>query len=194
MGRRSDPCREGTIQMVNDDNTNPFEERESPLSLSGLDSSGRLSELSHSPFHSIWSTERYPACSKESRASAAMTADSTAPIASTGVSLLLAAALRHALRQVPGKLFVIWDGSLSHRSKVVKEFLRSGANARLQLKQLPGYASELNSDEGIWKHLKYVELKDVCCRSLSGLRWELRKVKERLGYKETRHLGCIRQA
>ena len=62
--------------------------------------------------------------------------------------------LRHALRQIPGKLLVIWDGSPIHRSKVVKEFLRSGASARLQLEQLPGYAPELNPDEGIWKHLK----------------------------------------
>jgi hypothetical protein len=38
---------------------------------------------------------------------------------------------------------------------------------------LPGYAPELNPDEGIWKHLKYVELKNICCRSLSELRQEL---------------------
>ena len=51
----------------------------------------------------------------------------------------------------------------------------------MQLEQLPGYdAPELNPDEGIWKHLKYVELKNVCCRSLSELRSELRKAKERL--------------
>ncbi len=34
--------------------------------------------------------------------------------------------LKHALRQIPGKLLVIWDGSPIHRSKVVKEFLKSG--------------------------------------------------------------------
>lgn len=101
--------------------------------------------------------------------------------------------LRHALRQIPGKLLVIWDGSPIHRSKVVKEFLRSGASARLQLEQLPGYAPELNPDEGIWKHLKYVELKNVCCRSLLELRGELRKAKERLRHKKHVILGCIKQ-
>lgn len=101
--------------------------------------------------------------------------------------------LRHALRQIPGKLLVIWDGSPIHRSKVVKAFLRSGASARLQLEQLPGYAPELNPDEGIWKHLKYVELKNVCCRSLSELRGELRKAKERLRHKKHVILGCIKQ-
>jgi len=88
--------------------------------------------------------------------------------------------LEHALRQIPGKLLIIWDGSPIHRAKVVKEFLADGAAARVQLEQLPGYAPELNPDEGIWKHLKYVELKNVCCRSLSELRVELRKAKERL--------------
>ncbi len=39
----------------------------------------------------------------------------------------------------------------------------------------------MNPDEGIWKHLKYVELKNVCCRNLSELkREELGKAKERL--------------
>jgi len=51
----------------------------------------------------------------------------------------------------------------------------------------------LNPDEGIWKHLKYVELKNVCCRSLSELRVELRKAKERLRHKKHVILGCIRQ-
>ena len=100
--------------------------------------------------------------------------------------------LKHALRQIPGKLLVIWDGSPIHRAKVVKEFLKSGAASELQLEQLPSYAPELNPDEGIWRHLKYVELKNVCCRSLSELRCELRKAKERLRHKKHVIFGCIR--
>jgi len=101
--------------------------------------------------------------------------------------------LKHALRRIPGKLLVIWDGSPIHRSKAVKEFLAEGASARLHLERLPGYAPELNPEEGIWKHLKHVELKNVCCRSLSELRRELRKAKERLRHKKHVILGCIRQ-
>ena len=101
--------------------------------------------------------------------------------------------LKHALRQIPGKLLVVWDGSPIHRSKALKEFLAEGASTRVRLEQLPGYAPELNPDEGIWKHLKYVELKNVCCRSLSELRSELRKAKERLRGKAHVILGCIRQ-
>jgi transposase len=101
--------------------------------------------------------------------------------------------LRHALRRIPGKLLVVWDGSPIHRARVVKDFLASGASNRLRLEQLPGYAPELNPDEGIWKHLKYVELKNICCKSLSELRRELRKAKERLRHKKHVILGCIRQ-
>jgi transposase len=101
--------------------------------------------------------------------------------------------LRHLLGQIPGKLLVIWDGSPIHRGRAVKDFLASGASLRLQLEQLPGYAPDLNPDEGIWKHLKYVELKNLCCQSLSELKVELRKAKERLRHKRDIILGCIRQ-
>ena len=103
--------------------------------------------------------------------------------------------LKHALRQTTGKLLVIWDGSPIHRSKVVKEFLKSPATSSwLRLERIPGYAPELNPDEGIWKHLKYVELKNVCCGSLWELRKELRKAKERLRSKKNVILGCIRHS
>jgi transposase len=45
---------------------------------------------------------------------------------------------------------------------LIDEFLASGAaEDRLKLEQLPGYAPVLNPDEGGWKHLKYVELKNL---------------------------------
>jgi len=59
--------------------------------------------------------------------------------------------------------------------------------------KLPGYAPDLNPDEGIWKHLKCVELKNLCCESLAELKIELRKAKERLRHKRDVILGCIRQ-
>ncbi len=44
----------------------------------------------------------------------------------------------------------------------------------------PGYAPELNPDEGIWQYLKRVELRNVCCRSLQHLRDALRDAAIRL--------------
>jgi transposase len=101
--------------------------------------------------------------------------------------------LKHLMRQIEGKLLVIWDGSPIHRGAAVKDFLSSGASRRLKLEQLPGYAPDLNPDEGVWKHLKCVELKNLCCESLSELKIELRKAKERLRRKRDVILGCIRQ-
>jgi transposase len=101
--------------------------------------------------------------------------------------------LKYTLSQIPGKLLIVWDGSPIHRSKAVKRFLKGGAAKRIRLEQLPGYAPDLNPDEGIWKHLKYTELKNLCCQSLADLRVELRKAKERLRHKKHVILGCIRQ-
>jgi transposase len=101
--------------------------------------------------------------------------------------------LKHLMGQIPGKLLVIWDGSPIHRGRAVKDFLAGGASKRLKLEQLPGYAPELNPDEAVWKHLKRVELKNLCCGSLSELKVELRKAKERLRHKRDVILGCIRQ-
>ena len=101
--------------------------------------------------------------------------------------------LKHLMRQIPGKLLVIWDGSPIHRGGAVKNFLASGASKRLKLEQLPGYAPDLNPDEGIWKHLKCVELKNLCCQNLKELKVELLKAKERLRHKKHVILGCIRQ-
>jgi transposase len=96
--------------------------------------------------------------------------------------------LKHLMRQIEGKLLVVWDGSPIHRGRAVKEFLASGASSRLQLEQLPGYAPDLNPDEGIWKHLKYVELKNLCCQSREPLRVEGRATQSQ-GAFETQE-GC----
>jgi len=101
--------------------------------------------------------------------------------------------LQHLLRHVPGKLLVIWDGAPIHRAQVVKDFLARGAAARLQLEQLPGYAPELNPDEGIWHYLKQVELRNLCCDDLAELRVELRLALQRLRRKRHVLQGCIAQ-
>jgi transposase len=62
--------------------------------------------------------------------------------------------LRQLLRQIRGKLLVIWDGAPIHRCQPIKDFLAAGAARRLQLEPLPGYAPELNPAEGVWNLLK----------------------------------------
>src|SRR5215216_2910982 len=101
--------------------------------------------------------------------------------------------LRQLLRQVRGKLLVIWDGAPIHRAQPVKEFLAAGAAARQQLVQLPGYAPDLNPDEGVWNLLKRVELRNRCCQDLDELRWELGLAIRRLRRTAQRLIGCFRQ-
>jgi transposase len=94
--------------------------------------------------------------------------------------------LRVLLRKMRGKVLVIWDGSPIHKGQPIKDYLAKGAAKRLHLERLPGYAPDLNPDEGIWKYLKRVELKNRCCADLAELRVALRRAKERLRHK--RHI------
>ncbi len=82
--------------------------------------------------------------------------------------------LNHLVQHISGKVLVIWDGAPIHRSTVVKQFLAGGGVERVWLEQLPGYAPERNPVEGIWRYLKRVRVRNVCCRTLSDLRYALR--------------------
>lgn len=80
--------------------------------------------------------------------------------------------LKHVKYQRQSKLLVIWDGSPIHRKEVTR-FMADGGAAYIHLEQLPAYAPELNPAEGVWQHLKHVELRNVCCKDLSHLGREL---------------------
>jgi transposase len=97
------------------------------------------------------------------------------------------------LRQLRGKVLLIWDGSPIHRGQAVKDFLRAGAAKRLHLEQLPGYAPDLNPDEGIWNYLKRVELANICCHDLQELRTQVIRARERLRHKRAIIRACSRQ-
>jgi transposase len=91
--------------------------------------------------------------------------------------------LRVPLRKLPGKLLVVWDGSPIHRGHPITDFLQRGAAKRLHLERLPGYAPDLNPEEGIWSSLKRIELANVCCRDLADLRRHLiRACSRQCGY------------
>jgi transposase len=101
--------------------------------------------------------------------------------------------LRVLMRKIAGKILLIWDGSPIHHGQVVKDFLRAGATKRLQLERLPGYAPDLNPDEGIWNSLKRVELGNVCCSDLGDLRHHLLRAGVRLRHKPEVIRACSRQ-
>lgn len=81
--------------------------------------------------------------------------------------------LQYLWQYLGGKLLVIWDGGTIHRSTAVQQFLAQGWAGRIHLERFPAYAPELNPDEGVWQHLKHVELRNLSCADLDHLNDEL---------------------
>jgi transposase len=76
---------------------------------------------------------------------------------------------------LPGDRFwIFWDRASIHRGEAVKQFLATASGKRFRVTWLPGYAPELNPDEGVWNQLKNHELANVSCLDLRELRVELR--------------------
>ncbi len=102
--------------------------------------------------------------------------------------------LEHLLREVPGRMVIIWDGAPIHRSQVIQEFLANGTAQRIHVERLPAYAPDLNPGEGLWQQLKGVELRNVCCLNLPHLRHELRDAVRRVRRKPRIIHGCFKGA
>jgi transposase len=103
--------------------------------------------------------------------------------------------LKHLSARLPGgRFWIFWDGAPIHRSRVVKEFLATVPPERFRIEALPGYAPDLNPDEGVWNQLKEDELANVSCLSLRELRAELRAGTQRLQRQPEVVRGFFREA
>src|SRR5438045_8595851 len=71
------------------------------------------------------------------------------------------------------------------------EFPAAGAAKRIHLERLPGYAPDLNPQEGVWNLLKRRELKNLCCQHLSHLREALVRAQERLRHRRRSLQACV---
>jgi transposase len=109
-------------------------------------------------------------------------------------SAAVVAFLEHLLREVAGRMVIIWDGAPIHRSHLIQDFLANGAAERMHVERLPAYAPELNPNEGLWGDLKGVELRNVCCFDLPHLRRELRAAVKRVRRKPRVLEGFFRGA
>jgi transposase len=84
----------------------------------------------------------------------------------------IVAFLRSLKHQLGGPFTVIWDGSKIHaRSKLVKRYLAK--HSEICEETLPGYAPELNPDEGVWGWTKYGRLANLAARDTVELRQRL---------------------
>lgn len=101
--------------------------------------------------------------------------------------------LAYLKRRLPGPLLVIWDGASIHRNRVVREFLAAGHAPHLELVSLPGYAPELNPDEGVWHTLQGKELANYAAPELDSLARELRLAQARLARRPEVIRGYFRE-
>ena len=60
--------------------------------------------------------------------------------------------LRQLLRHLRGPLIVLWDNGQIHKGLEVRQFCEE--HPRLHVEYFPGYAPELNPDEGVWNQAK----------------------------------------
>jgi transposase len=96
--------------------------------------------------------------------------------------------LKHLQRHLSGPLIIIWDGATIHANRTIRQFLASGRTGPLHLEQLPGYAPDLNPNEGVWDSMKGKELANLACETIAGLRREVQQAAQRL----RRHPELIR--
>ena len=101
--------------------------------------------------------------------------------------------LAHLLRQLPGRLQVIWDRAKTHRSRLVGEFV-TGQRGRLALDYLPAYAPELNPVEYIWGYWKHHELPNFCPHDFSQLSYHARHTLRRMRRRPTLVMAFWEQA
>jgi transposase len=109
----------------------------------------------------------------------------------TGATVV--AFLRQLLRQIRGKLLVVWDGASIHHNQDITAFLARGAARRRHLERLPSYAPELNPAEGVRNLLKRGQLKNRCCMTLDEVRWELGLAIRRLPRRRPLIRACFAQ-
>ena len=91
--------------------------------------------------------------------------------------LLFLEDLRRTIRR---PIFVLWDGSPTHRAGAVKAYLKN-RRSRFKAYPLPPYAPDLNPDEKVWNQLKYHELANYAPRTVKELRRRVRIALSKIG-------------
>jgi transposase len=99
--------------------------------------------------------------------------------------------LRYLLKEVRGRILLLWDNGTIHRRRDVKEFLWE-ARKRLKTRRFPAYAPELNPDELVWSALKYQRLSNFCPRTEEEIREGVERELRWLQAHSDFVAGCIR--
>lgn len=75
--------------------------------------------------------------------------------------------LTQLLQNIKGKIIVVWDRLVAHRSRLVNRWL--GRHPRIECEFFPPYAPELNPVEYLWSYLKMNGLANFAAHDLDHL-------------------------
>ncbi len=79
--------------------------------------------------------------------------------------------LRHILHHFRRKkVLIIWDGATTHKSALVKDFLRNEAKGRIHLAMLPSHSPQLNVDEQAHGFIKQNKLANILFNNVKDLK------------------------
>jgi putative transposase len=100
--------------------------------------------------------------------------------------------LDRLLSECDGNVIVVWDNLPAHRSKLVKAFCAT--HRRLWLKNLPGYAPDLNPIELVWCMSKYHRLAKHGIAELEQLHQAAQQATDEVAHEQELLKSCIRHA
>lgn len=94
--------------------------------------------------------------------------------------------LKRLMESHKKKVFLIWDGHPTHRSKKVHQCIES-LGGRLEVYTLPSYSPELNSTEQVWNHVtssgvgrKIIFGPDQLKAAVIGKLWSLKRLSDNI--------------
>lgn len=99
--------------------------------------------------------------------------------------------LRHLLRHLRGPLIVLWDNGQIHKGESIREF--RALHRRVRFEYFPGYAPELNPDEGVWDQAKKA-LANGRVNNADELRRRVSETLAEVGSSPAKLRACIRRS
>lgn len=92
--------------------------------------------------------------------------------------------LRDLLRQIPGRILVVWDQGGAHKGAPIRALCERFP--RLELHSFPTYSPDLNPVEQLWSHLKYGRFCNYAPDTPELLNSEVRRYLHRFRHKQLR--------
>ena len=101
--------------------------------------------------------------------------------------------LDHLMKEMPGKIVVLWDSGGIHRSRAVKAFIWQNRR-RLITRRFPVYSPQLNPDEMVWNLAKEKDLANWCPLNLEEMKRVVHAEMKKLRRQRPRVRSAIRHA